>query len=243
MKQTIYTLILTSAVISGCAKSPIVELNDYRNEASERCSGKSYKASLGTNWDSNFNTSASISEKLLQKGYGTGSLKIGVSLIEKTELSSILGGLTKTQVENFLNKYESCMTQEMVEFYKVKKLEYPVKPTTTSILWNKTINTASETIIANQTEHSGNWRAYEACVSIPSNALMLQKTVKTEVIKGVPAGSWGTWRKDIKFVNNNSYGPTKVCRGFDHQIHDQDRTLRISVKYKLPYREVYTANE
>ncbi len=104
-------------------------------------------------------------------------------------------------------------------------------------IWGEQVLTKKETIVANRTGRSGNWRHFEICVSIPENGFMLKDTVSTKVISGVGAGSWGDWEKDIKFVNNNAFGPTKVCRGFNHQIHDQDRVLEMSVNYKIPKAE------
>ena len=125
----------------------------------------------------------------------------------------------------------------MTAFYAVKGLDYPEKPTTSSVVWGSQILKVSSTVVAYRTEKSGNWRAYEACVSIPDNALMLKDSVETKVVSGIGPGSWGDWRKDLKYVDSNAYGPTKVCRGFDHQIHDQDRVLEIAVNYKLPKQE------
>jgi hypothetical protein len=214
--------------------SDIAELNSYRNSASARCSGSSYKVALGNNGSATLTGAANISEKLLSKGYGTGSLDIGVTLQEKTEFASLLGNLTNEQVERFLSNYQGCMDKEMTAFYTVKGLKYPEKPTTNSVIWKSQVLKASNTVVAHRTEKSGNWRSYEACVSIPDNGLMLKDSVSTSVISGVRPGTWGNWRNDLKFVDSNAYGPTKVCRGFDHQIHDQDRILEISVNYKLP---------
>lgn len=214
--------------------SDIAELNSYRNSASARCSGSSYKHALGNSASGTLTGAANISETLLSKGYGTGSLDIGVTLQEKTVLASLLGNLTNEQVEQFLSKYQYCMDKEMTSFYTVKGLDYPEKPTTSSVVWGSHILKESNTVVANRTGKSGNWRSYEVCVSIPDNALMLKGSVKTKVISGVGPGSWGDWRKDLKYVDSNAYGPTKVCRGFDHQIHNQDRVLEIAVNYKLP---------
>lgn len=214
--------------------SDIAELNSYRNSASARCSGASYRHALGISGGGTLTGAANISETLLSKGFGTGSLDIGVTLQEKTELASLLGNLTNEQVERFLSKYQECMDKEMTAFYAVKGLDYPEKPTTSSVVWGSQILKVSSTVVAYRTEKSGNWRAYEACVSIPDNALMLKDSVETKVVSGIGPGSWGDWRKDLKYVDSNAYGPTKVCRGFDHQIHDQDRVLEIAVNYKLP---------
>jgi len=212
----------------------VSELDAYREKASTRCSGGSYKKTLGTTGTSGVTASKKLSKKLLDKGYGTGSLEIGVTLSEKTQLAVLLGNLSKEQVQTFLSSYEGCMKTEMVDFYKVKKLDYPEIPKTTSVIWADKVYTEKNVKVANMTERSGNWRSYEVCVSIPENAFMDKQSVKTTVVGGVGAGSWGDWRNDIQYVDSNEFGPTKVCRGFDHQIHDQDRLLEIAVNYKLP---------
>ena len=57
--------------------------------------------------------------------------------------------------------------------------------------------------------------------------------MKSQVIIGVPPGQDGDWTKDYTYTDKKKYGPTKVCRGFEHKLHDQDRLLVISVDYKL----------
>jgi hypothetical protein len=100
-------------------------------------------------------------------------------------------------------------------------------------VWDSTLYHASGKKIANKTERSGDLQSYEVCVTIPSSGFMIKESVKTQVIAGVPEGTGGTWRKDFDFEDNNAYGPTKVCRIFDHQLYDQDRLLEISVDYKM----------
>ena len=90
-------------------------------------------------------------------------------------------------------------------------------------------HTARATAVAMATGKSGNWRRYEACVSIPDNAVMDKKSAKSRVIGGVGAGTWGNWEGDFRFINQN-----QVCRTFAHQIHDQNRLLEITVEYDLP---------
>lgn len=246
-------LVTTIIALTACNENPvkpdseslssnIAELNSYRNSASARCSGSSYRHALGSRGEGTVDAAASVSKTatksvsktLLSKGFGTGSLDIGVTLLERTELASLLGNLTNEQVDKFLSSYQGCMDKEMIAFYRVSGLQYPEKPDTSSVVWSKKTLNASGTAVAQRTGTSGNWRSYEACVSIPDNALMLKDSVSTAVVAGAAPGSWGNWRNDNKFVDRNAYGPTKVCRGFDHQIHDQDRVLKISVNYRLP---------
>lgn len=245
-KQILIGLVITLNV--GCAGNPVrpdntvlspvvAELNSYRNSASARCTGSSYEFALGKKISGGVTGSAEISEKLLEKGFGTGSLSIGVTMDEKTEFANLLGRLSNEQVDKFLSSYQTCIDKDMDGFYRARRDvygDYPDKPKTTSVVWGSNILKASSTVTAYATGDSGNWRSYEACVSIPDNALMLKESVETGVAAGVNAGTWGDWRKDFKFVDSNAYGPTKVCRGFDHQIHDQNRVLYINVSYKLP---------
>lgn len=107
----------------------IRELNAYRIEASLRCSGNSYRSALGRGTTGKLAGTADISEKLLKKGYGTGSLEIGFTLQEKSELAVLLGNLTNEQVENFLQSYQSCMKDEMDAYYQVRALPKLKKPT------------------------------------------------------------------------------------------------------------------
>lgn len=244
MLRRILYLVIFALCVTGCKpgisvnpenmSKDVNELSEYRNAASVRCTGTAYTNALGSKNSLNLKGETNISEKLIEKGFGTGSLEIGVTLQEKTEFAQLLGSLSNEQVEMFLASYHPCMQEEMAAFYRVKGLEYPEKPKTSSVVWSNEIHTASYTITANRTEKSGNWRSYEVCVAIPNNGLMLKDSVATKVIEGVGAGDYGDWRKDYLFVDSNAYGPTKVCRGFDHQIHDQDRRLQISVNYKLP---------
>lgn len=244
MKLLISAGLLSILLLPGCSlfgtKDPdvdlspeIKELNTYKNEASKRCAGTSYRDALGQSGGASLKAIASVSENLLSKGYGTGSADIGVTLQEKSELAVLLGGLSNEYVDRFLGRYQPCMNEDMSDFYRVKGKVYPSTPEA-RLVWATEVHTARETAIAYRTERSGNWRHYEVCVSIPPNALMLKETVSSKVIAGVGAGPWGDWAKDFKFVDNNAYGPTKVCRGFDHQIHDQNRTLELTVQYKRP---------
>ena len=100
-------------------------------------------------------------------------------------------------------------------------------------VWGSNIHHVSGRKVANKTGKNGDWRSYEVCVTIPDDGFMIKASVKALVIAGVAAGTGGDWTKDFKFVENNAYGPTKVCRVFDHQLYDQDRLLEISVDYKL----------
>jgi hypothetical protein len=93
--------------------------------------------------------------------------------------------------------------------------------------------TARNTAIAYRTGKSGRWQTYEVCVSIPDGAVMDKETVRTRVVQGVGPGSWGNWAGPIRFDGKNIEQPTKVCRAFAHQIHDQDRVLEISVEYDI----------
>ena len=212
----------------------IRELNSYKNAASVRCAGAAYRHALGQSGSLSLKASADVSENLLSKGYGTGSADFGVTVQEKTQLASLLGGASSEQVDRFLGRYQPCMNEEMVDFYKTKGKVYPAVPSTDRPVWGSEVQTARADMIAYRTEISRAWRHYELCVSIPKNALMLNETVSSKVIEGVPAGDWGDWAKDVKFVDNNAYGPTKACRGFDHQIHDQNRRIELSVQYRLP---------
>jgi len=155
------------------------------------------------------------------------TLGIIVGLIMVIIMAYLVSGVAKPCEGN----YEFNLKELM---FKCSATPTPAPTPIPTVTWGDQVSTASETMVANRTEISGNWRAYEICVGIPDNGLMLKDSVKTEVIAGVASGSWGNWRKDLKFINNNDFGPTKVCRTFDHQIHDQDRVLKISVNYKLP---------
>ena len=134
--------------LSGCQTDPVKpdpdtlgsdigELNSYRNSASARCSGSSYRYALGSSGAGSFSGSAALSETLLAKGYGAGSLEFAVTSEEKTELASLLGNFTNDQVENLLKRYQECMDSEMAAFYKVKGLSYPKRSNTET---DRTIN-------------------------------------------------------------------------------------------------------
>ena len=236
-------IILLSCTATGANKtdrealSPeIRELNAFRVEASLRSAGVAYKETLGQRSSIFLEISSKLSEKLLEKGYGTGKLVTGLSKSEKTELSNILGDWTNEQVEKFLDTYHSAMDKEMESFYLVKGIQFKKNTVEkkNENIWDEKIYSVKNDIVAYATGVNELWRSYRVCVKIPDKAFMLKNSVKYEVIKGVGAGPWGNWANDLSFTDNNDFGPTKVCITFQHQIHDQDRLLRISVDYKLP---------
>ena len=76
-------------------------------------------------------------------------------------------------------------------------------------------------------------KSYQVCATIPDNGFIMKESVRTQVIIGVPAGQGGDWAQEYTYSDKKKYGPTRVCRGFEHRLHDQDRLLVIDVEYKL----------
>lgn len=209
------------------------EQTSFRMKTSLHCSDTAYKYVSGQESDITSNNSATLLEELFAKGYGTGRLEIALTLKEKAELAAMSGDLSDDQVESFIAQYEGCMVNEMEDFYRLKGVSFPEQPKTTNSVWGTNIHNVSGKKVANQTDRIGKVKSYDVCVTIPKNGYMIKESVKTQVIAGVPAGQGGDWQKDLQFLENNAYGPGKVCRGFDHEIYDQDRLLVISVDYKL----------
>lgn len=100
--------------------------------------------------------------------------------------------------------------------------------------WSEGTHSASGSALAARTGISGKWNSYRVCVSIPADALMIVDTAHAWVSAGVGPGSWGDWEGGYQYLDVRANGPTQVCRGFAHQIHDQDRTLAIQVSYRTP---------
>ena len=134
-----------------------------------------------------------------------------------------------------------------------KKKEYLVLDYTTEILllpkypisyefvevvrgngWSEEIQTISGASIAHATGVSGRWIGYAVSVTIPDNGLMIQPRTRSWIASGIGAGTWGYWDGGFNYTNNNEFGPRTVSRKFQHQIHDQNRTLAIEASYRTP---------
>jgi hypothetical protein len=240
-----YCVFLSILLIAGCAPLNSVEQEQisldpeldeetsFRMNTSLQCSDTSYNYVLGQDADLKPKIFASISDKLSDKGYGTGRLEIALTLKEKAELAAMLDELTANQVESFVAKYEDCMINGMGDYYGSKGISFPEMPQTANSVWTTDIHHVTGKKVANQTDKVGKVISYDVCVTIPKNGYMIKESVKTRVIAGLPPGQEGDWQKDFQFLKNNAYGPGTVCRGFDHQTYDQDRLLVITVDYKL----------
>ena len=98
------------------------------------------------------------------------------------------------------------------------------------------VDRARGTTIATATGKSGRWRPFTVCATIPDGTLMVPATAESKVIQGVGPGDWGHYSSGFSYDLPDANGPTRVCRNFDHQIHDQNRTLEMSVGYREPVK-------
>ncbi|EHK9073700.1 hypothetical protein QUN95_004670 [Vibrio parahaemolyticus] len=128
--KTIFTGLVSLALVFGCSTNPvepdkksftqqIAELDSFKNTASARCAGASYRYSLGETIKFTTDNLIDIGEELLENWNGDGKLRLSLGLEKKTELAKQLE-LNKTQINVLLDKYDNCMKTEMEDFYKVK---------------------------------------------------------------------------------------------------------------------------
>ena len=240
-----YCVLICIVTIGGCApldpvKQDLVtehpeldELSRVKSRTSLGCLEKSFSFVQEQEQGVELKHWEILSEKLLEKGYGTGRLQIALTLDEKAALLKEAGNIEGEQLDILIPRYETCMVKEMEEFYHTQERPFPEKPATSNGLWGTAIHSASGKKVAHQTAQKGTLKTYQVCATIPDNGFMMKESVKTQVIIGVSPGEGGDWEQGYSYTEMGKYGPTKVCRGFDHQLHDQDRLLLISVDYKI----------
>jgi hypothetical protein len=100
--------------------------------------------------------------------------------------------------------------------------------------WSEEVFSSSATALAYATGGNGNWRSYSVSVSIPDGTKMIEDRTQSAVVQGVAPGTWGNWSSGYMFSNQSGVGPLTASRSFAHQIHDQNRTLKIEAFYRKP---------
>lgn len=232
---------VTALLLSSCGSSremtsranmsdPILELNAYKIEASQRCYGIGLSDALGQTSQFGLTTRIDASKLILTKGLGAGRADVALTISQQSDLKTILGNANDSVLALFVEKYEPCMKNEMDDFFRTKGILKKI-PTATPTK-DSAIQFNTHQVTAYATGKSGNWLLYPVCVEIPSNSIMIPNTFSASIIKGDNSGNWQRWGDGIDFLNPGPYGPTKACINFYHQIHDQDRTLEARIGFQ-----------